>query len=83
MGYKMTPPPSATASYEGEYAYAPEDIHAMMQEVTAMEGNTFWRAVNALLMTGLGLVLIIAILTYNPFDPTMDTAGLGLSLIHI
>jgi len=32
----MTPPPSASANYDAGYQYAPEDIHAMMAEVTAL-----------------------------------------------
>jgi len=43
----MTPPPSATADYDAGYQYAPEDIHAMMAEVTAQQGNAFWRAIRA------------------------------------
>ena len=73
----MTPPPSSTASYDANYAYAPEDIHAMMEEVSAMQSNAFWGAVRALMMCALGLILIICVLAYNPFDPTADTAGLG------
>ena len=73
----MPPPPSATADYNADYAYAPEDIHAMMAEVTAQQGNAFWRAVRALMLTAFGFVLIICVLAYNPFDPTADTAGLG------
>ena len=74
----MTPPPSATANYDASYQYAPEDIHAMMAEVTAQQGNAFWRAVRALLMCLLGTIVIISVLAYNPFDPTGDTAGIGI-----
>ena len=70
----MTPPPSATADYE----YAPEDIHAMMAEVTAQQSNAFWRAVRALLLCLLGVVILVSVLSYNPFDPTGDTAGIGV-----
>jgi S-DNA-T family DNA segregation ATPase FtsK/SpoIIIE len=73
----MSPPPAATAEYDAPYAYAPEDIHAMMAEVTAAQGNAFWRAVRALLMIAVGLILMISVLAYSPFDPTSDTAGLG------
>jgi S-DNA-T family DNA segregation ATPase FtsK/SpoIIIE len=74
----MTPPPSATADYDADYQYAPEDIHAMMAEVTAREGNAFWRAVRALFMCLIGVIILISILAYNPFDPTGDTAGIGV-----
>jgi len=74
----MTPPPSATADYDASYQYAPEDIHAMMAEVTARQGNAFWRAVRALLMCLLGTIVLVSVLAYNPFDPTGDTAGIGM-----
>ena len=74
----MTPPPSASANYDAGYQYAPEDIHAMMAEVTAQQGNAFWRAVRALLMCLLGIVVLVTVLAYNPFDPTGDTAGIGV-----
>ncbi|GGX75221.1 DNA translocase FtsK [Litorimonas cladophorae] len=74
----MTPPPSATANYDAGYQYAPEDIHAMMAEVTAQQGNSFWRAVRALFMTALGCIILLCVLAYNPFDPTGDTAGIGV-----
>ncbi len=74
----MTPPPSANADYDAGYQYAPEDIHAMMAEVTAQQGNSFWRAVRAVLMTIIGCVILLSILAYNPFDPTSDTAGIGI-----
>ena len=74
----MTPPPSATANYDASYQYAPEDIHAMMAEVTARQGNAFWRAVRALLMCLLGAFVLVSVMAYNPFDPTGDTAGIGM-----
>ena len=74
----MTPPPSATADLNSGYQYAPEDIHAMMAEVTARQGNAFWRAVRALLMCLFGVVILLSVLAYNPFDPTGDTAGIGI-----
>ena len=74
----MTPPPSATADYDASYEYAPEDIHAMMAEVTAQQSNAFWRAVRAILLCLLGAVILISVLSYNPFDPTRDTAGIGI-----
>jgi len=74
----MTPPPSATADPNSGYQYAPEDIHAMMAEVAAQQGNAFWRAIRALLMCLLGAVILVSVLAYNPFDPTADTAGIGV-----
>ena len=74
----MTPPPSATADYDASYQYAPEDIHAMMAEVTAQQGSAFWRAVRALCLCLLGAIILISVLAYNPFDPTGDTAGIGI-----
>jgi len=74
----MTPPPSATADPRSGYQYAPEDIHAMMAEVTAQQGSAFWRASRALVMCLLGVVILICVLAYNPFDPTGDTAGIGI-----
>ena len=74
----MTPPPSATADFNSGYQYAPEDIHAMMAEVTAQQGNAFWRAVRALLMCLLGAIILLCVFAYNPFDPTGDTAGIGI-----
>jgi hypothetical protein len=74
----MTPPPSATADYDASYEYAPEDIHAMMAEVTAQQGNAFWRAVRALCLCVFGVIILVSVLAYNPFDPTSDTAGIGV-----
>ncbi len=72
----MTPPPSATAN-ASHMNYAPEDIHAMMEELQAQQGGAFKRAVIALAMIGFGLAITLCILSYNPFDSTGDTAGLG------
>jgi len=72
----MTPPPSATAN-ASHMDYAPEDIHAMMEELQARQGGTFKRAVIALTMIGFGFAIALCILSYNPFDSTGDTAGLG------
>ena len=74
----MTPPPSATADPNAGYQYAPEDIHAMMAEVTAQQGNAFWRAVRALFMCLIGALILLSVFAYNPFDPTGDTAGIGI-----
>jgi len=74
----MTPPPSATVDHNSGYQYAPEDIHAMMAEVTAQQGHAFWRAVRAILMCLCGFIILLCVLAYNPFDPTGDTAGIGI-----
>ncbi|MEP1229181.1 MAG: DNA translocase FtsK 4TM domain-containing protein [Litorimonas sp.] len=72
----MTPPPSATAN-PSQMNYAPEDIHAMMEELQAKQGGAFKRAIIALAMITCGFVIALCILSYNPFDSTGDTAGLG------
>ncbi|WP_409432480.1 DNA translocase FtsK 4TM domain-containing protein [Litorimonas sp. RW-G-Af-16] len=72
----MTPPPSATANSE-DYGYAPEDIHAMMEEIKRAEGGTFMRAVWALGMIAVGFFIFVCVWNYNPFDVTADTAGLS------
>jgi len=74
----MTPPPSATAD-SSHMNYAPEDIHAMMEELQAQQGGAFKRAIIALAMIGFGCMIALCILSYNPFDSTGDTAGLGAS----
>ncbi len=76
----MTPPPSATASTSQDVPYeeySPEAIQAMMDAVTAREGDSWKRAVAALAMVALGFGLLVALLSYSPFDPTADTAGIG------
>lgn len=70
----MTPPPAATAPYE---EYSPEAIQAMMDAVTQAEAVAWKRAAGALAVIGLGLMILLAQLSYSPFDPTADTAGLG------
>ncbi|GLQ20860.1 DNA translocase FtsK [Algimonas porphyrae] len=70
----MTPPPAATASYE---EYSPEAIQAMMDAVTQAEATAWKRAVGALAVIALGLMILLAQLSYSPFDPTADTAGVG------
>ncbi len=70
----MTPPPAASVTSQ---AYAPEDIHAMMEEIKRAEGSVFTRAIWALGLIVLGLFIFVCLLAYNPFDTTGDTAGLG------
>ena len=74
----MTPPPAATAADTPYEEYSPEAIQAMMDAVTAREGEAWKRALSAILMVLLGLGLSLAFLSYSPFDPTADTAGIGV-----
>jgi len=71
----MTPPPSATAN--ADMAYDPEMVHAMMAELEEANIGPFQRAFSALAFLGLGLFLLLSVLSYNPFDSTLDTAGLN------
>lgn len=70
----MSPPPAATAPYE---EYSPEAIQAMMDAVTQEQASAWKRAVAALAVIGLGAMLLLAQVSYSPFDATMDTAGVG------
>ena len=78
-------PPSATATdYDAGYA------HQLMEDLNMSAGGAFKRAIGALLLCAIGSFVLIAVLSYNPFDSTGDTAGIGgvqnlmgLSLIHI
>ncbi len=65
------PPPSATANYDADYA------QSLMQDLDTAPG-LFRRAVVSLLLIGLGIFTLGAVLTYNPFDSTGDTAGIGV-----
>jgi len=65
-------PPSATATeYDAGYA------HALMEDLNMSSGGALKRAVLSLVLCGLGAFTLIAVLTYNPFDTTGDTAGIG------
>ena len=66
----MTPPPSASASYDADYA------HTLMEDLDSAPG-LFTRAAWALGLLGLSILLLGAVLTYSPYDTTGDTAGLG------
>ncbi|MGJ8560052.1 MAG: DNA translocase FtsK 4TM domain-containing protein [Litorimonas sp.] len=70
----MSPPPAATAPYE---EYSPEAIQAMMDAVTQEQASAWKRAASAMAMIGLGAMLLLAQVSYSPFDGTMDTAGVG------
>jgi len=65
------PPPSATASYDAEYA------QSLMEDLDTAPG-LLRRALTALLLLALGVYLLGATLSYNPFDTTNDTAGIGV-----
>ena len=65
-------PPSATATdYDAGYA------HQLMEDLNMSAGGAFKRALGALLLCAVGAFILIAILSYNPFDSTGDTAGIG------
>lgn len=49
----------------------------MIEELQASKGGAFKRAVIALSMIGFGFAVALAIISYNPFDSTGDTAGIG------
>ena len=64
-------PPAASQSYDASYA------HNLMEDLNVPTASTFRRAVTALALCGIGAIILLAMLTYNPFDTTADTAGLG------
>ena len=65
-------PPSATATdYDAGYA------HQLMEDLNMSAGGAFKRAIGALLLCAIGSFVLIAVLSYNPFDSTGDTAGIG------
>ncbi len=71
----MTPPPSATAN--ADMAYDPEVVHAMMAELEAGKIGPFRRAASALFIIAVAGFVLLSVLSYNPFDTTGDTAGIG------
>ena len=64
-------PPAASQSYDASYA------HNLMEDLNVPAASTFRRAVTALLLCGLGAFILLSMLSFNPFDSTADTAGLG------
>ncbi len=65
-------PPSANATdYDAGYA------HELMEDINMSAGNSFVRAFKALMLCAIGLFILIAVISYNPFDHTGDTAGIG------
>ena len=63
--------PAASQNYDASYA------HNLMEDLTVPAASTFSRAAKALVLCGIGAFILIAMLSYNPFDSTSDTAGLG------
>ena len=65
-------PPSATATdYDAGYA------HALMEDLNMSASGALKRALLSLFLCALGSVILISVLSYNPFDTTGDTAGIG------
>jgi len=64
-------PPSAAADYD------PQLVHEMMDDLNLSPGGALKRALGALTLCALGLFILICLLSYNPFDHTFDTAGIG------
>jgi len=65
-------PPSATASeYDAGYA------HALMEDLNMSARGAFKRAIISLILCAIGTALLFAVFSYNPFDSTGDTAGIG------
>lgn len=67
----MPPSASATSNYNADMA------RAMMVDVGPSPRETFYRAIWALILCGCASFLLLSVLTYNPFDHTGDTAGIG------
>ena len=65
-------PPSATTSeYDAGYA------HALMEDLNMSARGAFKRAIMALILCAIGTAILLAVMSYNPFDTTGDTAGIG------
>jgi len=65
-------PPSATATdYDAGYA------HALMEDLNMSASGALKRAISSLLLCAVGAFILLAVLSYNPFDTTGDTAGIG------
>jgi len=71
----MAPPPSAMAN--SDMAYDPEVVHAMMAELEGREIGPFKRAAQALILLGIAAFVLLSVISYNAFDTTIDTAGIG------
>lgn len=74
----MAPPPSASAPMDQSLEeYSPEAIQAMLNAVSDARAGAWRQAVIALFLLALGAFILSALLSYSPFDPTSDTAGIG------
>ena len=65
------PPPAQSSSYDASYA------QELMDGVLDKGPSALRRAFNGLLLCALGAIVLISVLTFNPFDSTVDTAGFG------
>ena len=65
------PPSSTSSEYDAGYA------HALMEDLNMSASGAFKRAITALIMCAVGALLLGVIMSYNPFDTTADTAGIG------
>ena len=63
--------PAASQNYDASYA------HNLMEDLNVPAASTFSRAAKALVLCGIGAFILIAMISFNPFDSTADTAGLG------
>ncbi len=64
-------PPSATADYDADYA------QSLMDDLDESAPGLLRRAIWALSLCAVGAFILLSVLTYNPFDTTGDTAGVG------
>ena len=64
-------PPAASQTYDASYA------HNLMEDLNVPAASTFSRALKALFLCAIGAFILIAMISFNPFDSTGDTAGLG------
>ncbi len=63
--------PPVAQTYDRSYA------QNLMDELNVPASSTWRRALTALVLCGIGMVLLISVLSFNPFDSTGDTAGMG------
>jgi len=72
------PPPSTSmsAQYPSGQAYDAQYAQALMDDLDSRPG-LLRRALLALLLLGLAVLVLISVMSYSPYDSTGDTAGLG------
>ncbi len=68
-------PPLATQT--ANRSYNTKMAHDMMDDLNVSGLTAFKKAVFALIISGIGLFLLLCMFSYNPFDTTADTAGIG------